>query len=139
MFSKLKGFGAVTLASCVFSLPLTAQANLTIENQTAFPSTCKINNQHGDAQCSSTIPTYGVTQAHTINSIPHGIIWGGCLANLHNCTAEVYMTDNCTGPIVATAVFDITTGIKNIASTPEGGQLGYTFEAMNPFYIKITG
>src|SRR5689334_9628112 len=96
---KIKMFSAATLACCVLSLPLPAKADLTIDNQTFFPSTCKINNQKGNAQCSNTIPIYGVTQAHTKNVIPQGILWGACLTNLHDCTAEVYMTDNCTGPV----------------------------------------
>lgn len=139
LFKKLKLFGTATLTCCVLALPLPAKADLTIDNQTFFPSTCKINNQKGNAQCSNTIPVYGVTQAKSKNIIPQGIIWGACLANLHACTAEVYMTNDCSGPIIATAVFDINTGIRSITNNygPEGFVIPYP--PRNSFYIDIMG
>lgn len=139
MLNKLKRAAIATLTCCTLSLPLSAQADLIIDNQTFFPSTCKINNQKGNAQCSNTIPIYGVTQAHSKNTIPQGIIWGGCLANLHDCTAEVYMTDNCTGPIVATAVFDINSGIKSLVNTAGSNFVLSDRRPQNAFYIDIMG
>ncbi|HSW70594.1 MAG TPA: hypothetical protein VLH77_01285 [Gammaproteobacteria bacterium] len=138
MLKKIKLLGT-TLTFCALALPFTAQANLTIDNQTFFPSTCKINNQSGHAQCSNTIPVYGITQPHSKNIIPQGIIWGACLANLHACTAEVYMTNNCTGPVIATAVFDISSGIKTINNLY--GEEGFMLAnpPRSPFYIDIMG
>lgn len=139
MLKKLKLLGATSLSLCLLSVPLVAKADLTIDNQTFFPSTSKINNQSGNAQCSNTIPVYGITQPQTKNVIPQGIIWGACLANLHACSAEVYMSDNCTGPAVATVVFDISTGIQSISNLygPEGFMIANP--PRNSFYIDIMG
>ncbi len=135
---KLKLLGAVAL--CTLSLPLTAKADLTINNQTFFPSTAKINNQKGNAECSDGIPIYGITPPHSKNVIPKGIIWGACLADLHSCTAEIYMTNNCSGPAIATAVFDIFSGIQSITNNynPEGFMLLADPER-DPFYIEVMG
>ena len=139
MLQKIKHLGTATLTFCVLSLPLVAKADLTVDNQTFFPSTSKINNQNGHAQCSSAIPIYGVTKPQSKNVIPQGIIWSACIANLHACTAEVYMTNDCTGPVIATAVFDISTGIKSINNLygPEGFMLANP--PRGPFYIDIMG
>jgi len=139
VLKKLKPLGLAAATFCVLALPLAAKADLVIDNQTFFPSTSKINNQAGHAQCSNKIPVYGITPAHSKNTIPQGIIWGACIANLHACTAEVYMSNDCSGPIIATAVFDINSGIQSINNLY--GEDG--FMLANPprsaFYIDIMG
>lgn len=139
MLKKIKPLGITALTLCVLSLPLAAKADLVIDNQTFFPSTSKINNQNGHAQCSNTIPVYGVTAPHSKNTIPQGIIWGACITNLHACTAEVYMTNNCSGPIIATAVFDISTGIQSINNLYGADGFMLANPPRSPFYIDIMG
>jgi hypothetical protein len=92
------------------SLPLMANAGLTITNNTDFDSTSIINNA---PICSSSM-TGGVTPAHSVNNVPDKTVWWACITNTTNCTADVYLTNNCTGPKIATVTFDVKTGIKSV-------------------------
>lgn len=99
------------LAMSVSSVSIFAQAaNLTIINNTGQDSTSYINNS---PLCSSYIPN-GTTKAHSTNVIPESTISAACMVDTVNCKADVYMTNNCTGPVVATIIFDINQGIKGI-------------------------
>lgn len=91
------------------TLPLMVNAaDLTIVNNTNRDSTSIIN---GGA-CSTILGAHGITRAHSTNVVPSSVVTFACLANRSNCKADVYMTANCTGPVVATAYFDTKSGIK---------------------------
>lgn len=99
----------LSIGLCLSAAPVFAQA-LTIVNNSNSPSTSIINN----GICSSQLGSDGVTQPHTTHVVNDKIIALACFANPSNCKADVYMTNNCSGPLVATAVFDTKNGMKSI-------------------------
>lgn len=93
------------------AIPSFAMANdLTIINNTNAESTSVINN----GACSNILGPAGVTHAHSTNVVTEAFITKGCIFNKNNCKAEVHMTNNCTGPVIANVIFDVKTGIKQI-------------------------
>lgn len=114
------------IAAC--SMPLIAQAaDLTIVNNTNRDSTSVINN----GACSTILGEHGITRAHSTNVVPSMTVAFACLMNRSNCRADVYMTNNCSGPVVATAFFDVKTGIKSVTMydnsyAVSGGGFGIT-------------
>ena len=110
MFNK-KSLCKTVLAVMVCLSPLTVSANaLTITNNTKLDSTCIIN----DGVCSTILGEGGITRAGHTNVIAESKMKLACIFHLSNCKADVYMTDNCTGPKVATVMMDLSTGIKSI-------------------------
>lgn len=103
-------------------------APLTIDNQTDHDSTSVINK----GSCSASVPG-GVTRAHTKNVVPETLLRALC--GMKDCTADIYMQDNCRGPIIATAVFNVKVGLKSISQPING----YGFEKLGPFSIIIKG
>ncbi len=128
MFLKKVSLTALVMLSS--SLPLAAHAgNLVVTNHTQFDSTSIIN--HGP--CSTILGSIGVTHPGQTNVIPEDKIKKACFFNSHNCKADVYMTGNCTGPAVATVLFDVVTGVKSIqmhdaAYTINGSAFNLTLE-----------
>ena len=107
------------IRTCLLSLAFlgfvtTSLANdLTIINRTNHDSTSIINN----GPC-SVIFDNGITRAHSTNIVPEKIILKACIFNKTNCKAAVFMNDHCAGDAVATVVFDVKSGIKNIDPSP---------------------
>jgi len=102
--------GFLTLSLC--SLSFSAHAKeLTIVNNSDFYSTSFING----TMCSSTL-SGGITQPHSTNVVADSVINLACLFYPTNCTADVYMTKNCSGLKVGTVVFDTKKGIKSIVN-----------------------
>lgn len=118
---------------CLISLsvPFSLQAaNLTIKNETNRDSTSIIN--HG--ACSTILGSSGVTKAHTTNVVSESTLLKACFLNRTNCQADVYMSNNCSGQKVATAIFDVYTGLKSVQVFDSS----YTFDG-NAFSIIISG
>jgi|SRR3990167_2091461 len=90
-------------------LPL-AHASLTIDNQTDYYSTAKLNG----AACSTILGDTGITKPHSVNTVSDLNVGIGCIMNKKNCKAELYMTNNCSGNVVAIIMFDTSKGIKSI-------------------------
>lgn len=109
---SIKKAKILLITSFLTILPFAAVAgDLVINNHTDFDSTSVINN----GACSTILGEIGISRAHTdSNVVPDKKIRFACFANKHNCHADVYMTDNCTGEKVATVLFDVDTGIKSI-------------------------
>lgn len=116
------GLSSITIASF-------AASDLVIDNQTAKDSTSVING----VSCSN-IFDGGVTKAHSKNVVKSSILKFACIINPSNCTAAVYMTANCTGPLIATITFDVNNGIKNISPGP--GYPGYIIQGSG-FNISV--
>lgn len=126
-----KNIALSLLAISASSISIYAGAtDLTIVNNTNQDSTSYIN---GSPVCSSYIP-YGITRAHSTNGIPEDTIAMACMADTVNCKADVYMTPDCTGPVVATVIFDINQGIKSITPRSSAYQING-----GGFYITING
>lgn len=106
-------------------------SDLTIVNDTNRDSTSIIN--HG--LCSTILGDSGVTKAHSTNVVAASTVKKACFFNKTNCQADVYMTNNCTGPKVATVIFDISTGVKG---QPDIFDTSYAINA-NGFYINFSG
>jgi hypothetical protein len=99
-------------ALAILSTPLLAQAgDLSITNNTDLPSTSIING----GLCSNILPGgAGITQPHSTNVVPQAIMNAACWVNRDNCTADIYLTDNCTGDKEGRVVISTTSGIKSI-------------------------
>jgi len=108
MFSKKNIAYVVALLAMGTMVNAAQAADLTISNQTQHDSTCVIN----DGACSTILGESGVTHPHQTNVISSNKIKFACLLNRSNCKADVYMTANCTGPKIATVIFDTNSGIK---------------------------
>lgn len=119
------------LIIAVLALPVVATATpLTIINNTNHDSTSIIN---GGA-CSNSLGPAGVTKAHSTNLVLDIVIKHICRFTPKNCRADIYMTNNCTGPVVGTAVLDINAGIQSVSSIAP-----YKIEKTSPFVIVMNG
>lgn len=107
------------IVGAAMSLPVVAQANdLTTVNNSNHDSTCVVNN----GPCSTILgEKYGVTKAHSTNTIPSSKVWLACVRDTKNCKANVYMTNNCSGPVVGTVTLNTDTGVTNVYNTPGSG------------------
>lgn len=115
--SRLNRFFINTLATAaIASAPLMAQAgSLTVVNNTDHDSTTITNSHKPNPMCSANLPGgKGITRAHTTNVIPENTVNIACIKDKQNCKADVYMTNNCSGPMIATVIFDIKSGIKSV-------------------------
>ena len=127
------------------SIPAVSAASLTIINNTNHDSTSILNN----GACSDILGPSGISHAHNTNVVPEAILNKGCIFNKANCKAEVHMTNNCSGPAIATVTFDVKTGIKSVVpgNTSEGYAVsgnGFTASldggpAMKNWFQKVLG
>ena len=127
VIQRLIGGACVSLTLCCASL--SAMANpITIHNNTDQSSSCVINN----GICSSFLPNgIGITLPHSSNVIPGPTVFSACWANRENCTATVYLTNDCSGDVVGTVVMSTSSGVKSVT-----GQNGYTITGAD-FEITI--
>ena len=90
-------------------VPMLAQAamDLYITNNTKNDSTIIANT----GACSTLLGEAGITRSGEQNhQVPENKVGLACSASIlkkTDCKADVYMTSNCTGPVVATVYFDI--------------------------------
>lgn len=99
-----------SLIALGFTFPIIAQGgDLSIINNTNYDSTSIIN----EGACSTLLGEIGTTRAHNSNVIPEYVVNMACLLNQKNCRADVYLTNNCTGPVIATVFLDTKTGVKS--------------------------
>lgn len=88
---------------------------LKIINNTNEASTCRTAKG-----CSTDLlGMVGITPAHDNRTYSDAKIRIACKDQLENCVADVYMTNNCTGPVVASAAFALHSGLISI--TPKAG------------------
>jgi hypothetical protein len=119
------------IATIGLSFSFLAHAELTVSNQTNQPSTSRIN----DGYCSTDIlGADGITPPHTSKPIEDWKIDLACMGNYENCKADIYMTNNCTGPAISTVIFSKTSGIKYVSPPVAGYAITWS-----PFAITITG
>ena len=101
------------LAISISSLPVFAHAgiyspDLNIINNTDNFSTSIINN----GACSTILGDIGISKPNSKSTIPGSKVRLACILNTSNCSADVYMTNNCTGNKIATVTFDVNQGVK---------------------------
>lgn len=126
MKQNIKILGSLLLA---FGLTTAVHADpLKIVNNTDYDSTSVINK----GACSSLLPG-GTTRAHTTNVVSERLI--KTLCGNKDCQADIYMQPNCKGPVIASVVFNVKTGLGQI-TTPING---FGFEKLGPFAIVIKG
>ena len=90
--------------------PLLSYAdNLVIVNNTDKFSTSIINS----GMCSSGLAG-GVTKPYSTNIVDERIAKLACGIFKTNCRADVFLTNNCSGPILTTVVFDVSLGVKSV-------------------------
>ena len=88
--------------------------DIIVINNTDKFSTSRIN----DGMCSSGLPSNGKTEPHKVNRIPELVAKLACGDLPNNCKADVYLTEDCSGPILSSVIFDIDTGVKS--ASPSG-------------------
>lgn len=107
-----------TIMSALFvllSLPGIASAGLWTDNKTSNDSTVKITS-------GKFFPCAGIvkgvyTPAHHKQEVSWDLVKGLCLSSGGTCTADIYMTRDCTGPVVGKATLDtVSLSIKSIYS-----------------------
>lgn len=116
----------------------TTGSGLTIVNNTDEDSTSIINT----SLCSDRLPLGKgitkrrdpVTKTPTVNTIDSSLINFACMANKTQCKAVVYMTNNCSGPVVAQVVFDTEKGVQSVAESTD--KYKFTWEK-NAFSARI--
>lgn len=110
------------LAISMSSVSMMATAgDLNLINNTDLDSTSIINN----GMCSSSLlGKDGITKAHDTNKIAGGLVKMACFRiadpKAENCSADVYMSNDCSGKKVATVILDISSGVKSITMHGEG-------------------
>jgi len=122
---KIKKMGLTALL--FISANIAFADDLTTHNCTDYPSTAVINS----GGCSGDLPGgIGVTPAHKSHSVPEAIVKYICkYGDPDNCIADVYLSDDCTGPIIGTVIFSTTTGIKSVDMKDANYQiLGSSFD-----------
>ncbi len=133
LFNHAKLISAVLSAS-LLSVPMIANATLSITNNTNFDSTSIINNT-----CSTALGNKkGVTKRHSSNTVPDSAILLICGRTPDNCVADLRMTADCTGDSIATLVFSITSGITSATLTAAGQKAGYILSAQG-FSVQMDG
>lgn len=128
----------VSLLGLGLCLPVIASAStLVIDNHSTRDSTLKVTNGTNTA-CSSKLLTNGVTKANNGHTeVSEGNMNMLCGANKDNCLADIYMTNDCSGPVIAKAKFSTTRGIQDLK---EQGDTPFTFTfTTGGFYMLIEG
>ncbi len=111
MFTKKILFQSMMVFGISATMSL-AYADLIIHNRTSTDSTSVMN----DGMCSSSIlGPGGITPAGQDNDVSDWELEAACAGNQSNCKADVYMSDDCSGPIIATAI------INTDYTDPHGG------------------
>jgi len=100
---KLALLGAIAITAA----PLAAQADITIYNNTNSPATAYVNN----SPCSNAAGSKGIIMPHQSISVPD---WAANLFCSHECTANVFMTKNCSGKSVASVTGNTRDGVKKV-------------------------
>lgn len=116
---KLKNGILYLAAIAISALSFAAFAdNLEIWDDTDYDSTFKIS--QGD--CSATLlGKDGMTKGKGWSSVDLGAVTSLCDKNQDKCTVDLYMTDDCSGPIVATVTMDMSKGITSVDSKKVNG------------------
>lgn len=126
-----KKFGIISAISISFFAHAALANDLVIQNNTNYYSSSVING----GMCSSNIPGgSGVTAPHSRNVVKDFIMRTACFQNSSNCQADVYMTNNCTGQIIATVFYDVNNGIKSITVKDSS-----YFVNSSAYYVEING
>lgn len=131
IIKKIAGFA---VATCMI-LPVVATAgllgsDLIIQNNTNQYSTSKIR-----GMCSTQIlGANGISDPHKPHTTTAVQLALACLGQANDCKAEVYMTNNCSGPKAADVVFSTSIGVKSFTVTDSR----YSMSA-NGFYAQIDG
>lgn len=89
--------------------------SLYINNQTKKSSTCLINYDKptDNDKCSTYwLGNDGITLKGTVSKFTNTQLLLACHPYESDCTALIYMSDNCSGEPIATAKFSLETGIK---------------------------
>lgn len=102
MFLKKTALMGAALA--LLSMPLIANADLLTTNNTDEDSTVKVTSGKFHP-CAGSIGQF--TPAHGELRTPWGQVRGLCLSSGDICTADLYMTKDCTGPVVGVATLDL--------------------------------
>ena len=125
MKSIKSGIVAAVMSASLLTLPALAQAdNFKIINSTHSELSFSINNNCENEF--SSIP------AHSNTIISDKDFKNACKHDLHNCIAEIYTDNYCSGEHVATVVLDTDGGLKQVL---KGGPYSYTWR---PFNMMIT-
>lgn len=100
---------------CIFPLSVNASENvLHIYNSTDKGVTFKIDGK----TCSTKLGKGGVTKAHTVAEIPATQILKIC-KNGQKCSAEIYITNDCSGVPIGKLTFALKDGITEINTDAE--------------------
>lgn len=104
-FKNILMLGAI--AFCTTSVA--AYADMTIANNTNSVATAYA----GSSPCSNAAGERGIIQPHGSVQVPDFVIGIYCT---HNCTAEVFMSKNCSGKSIASVIANKKDGVVSITN-----------------------
>lgn len=124
------------------AVPMLATAgSLAINNQTGSYVTTKVNG----TICSSRLPLSPIiTSPHSSINIEEWKIKAACSigGSPSNCSAQVYMNNDCIGQPVATAKFDLNKGILSLdanTANPDSAKFNFTYNnTPKTYYTSIS-
>lgn len=120
---------ALAILAC--SLSFTAHAKLVVTNKTQFDSTTKT------FLCSTALGEAGVTHPGQTNTLTDAQVKSACLFSQQNCVADVFLTNNCSGPSIATVTMDIKSGIKSVEMKDNNYQIDYSNNGDYDFSVTL--
>ena len=134
---KIKNWIVFSLiAMSMAPLSTFAADNLVIWNDTNSDATFKIN--QGD--CSASIlGKDGLVKSQNWSSVDIGAVTSLCGESATSCVVDIYMTGDCSGPIVGTATMDTTKGISAVDSKKVNGVFVSKKQDGRLFSISIIG
>lgn len=108
--------GAVVAA---LALPTVALADLTTHNNTNETSAVKVKSGIFTNACTGTVPGKLRSVAPPgVSSVNWDNVNSLCFRSGNTCTAEIYMTADCSGPAVATASLDLSSHVVTVQPQP---------------------
>ena len=110
--------------------------NLEIWDDTDYNATFRVN--QGD--CSAVVlGKDGLTKAKSWSNVDMGAVISLCDKNQDKCSVDIYMTDDCTGSIVGTAIMNTAEGITSVESKKVDGFFVSRKRNVRVFSISIIG
>lgn len=95
----------------ILSMPIInyATVDAIVQNNTNLFLTAKFNY----TTCSTIFGFNGIARPHSLNIMPISLFINACMVNPTNCRADIYTTNNCSGPVIGTVFINTNYGIQS--------------------------
>jgi hypothetical protein len=111
-------------------LPLTSYASdITFTNNTNLNSTSIIN----ESFCTNTFGDQGIIKAHSSVTIYQSQLALACGSSTVGCTADIYLSNNCTGPKIGSIMISVDDGVNHVETSSDS----YKVSSVDPEHVSI--